>query len=190
MDGLAVPLVFAVDFNGVLCWRRCLRGIPSREFVASHRSVAFCLRSSVSQHFVDLELWIKLQPEPGKRDVPRGRSPSSLVPSGTMVKPTDLMGQLPWMWRDVDPAVFCSCFLVEKTGVLGSDPYHTHTHLWPFCAKTRVKFTNISGPFGSQGLLKLSFGHHFDHQLVNLPNLQSLVLGSGQIWANLGTWCR
>ena len=44
MDGLAVPLVFAVDFNGVLCWRRCLRGIPSREFVASHRSVAFCLR--------------------------------------------------------------------------------------------------------------------------------------------------
>ena len=70
MDGLAVPLVFAVDFNGVLCWRRCLRGIPSREFVASHRSVAFCLRSSVSQHFVDLELWIKLQPEPGKRDVP------------------------------------------------------------------------------------------------------------------------
>lgn len=76
MDGLAVPLVFAVDFQ----WSDVLEEIFARDSIQrvrglQNRSVAFCRRSSVSQHFVDLELWIKLQPEPGKGDVPRGRSP-------------------------------------------------------------------------------------------------------------------
>ena len=43
-------------------------GVPVLQPVESHAS----RRSSVSQHFVDLDFWNKLQPEPRKRGVPRG----------------------------------------------------------------------------------------------------------------------